>query len=74
MKILQVENKTQFNAPIRIARCRMRLLRYKCKRVSFSELKASITAIQPCTAQLPTFSAMAMAIHSVALKKQLYTA
>jgi hypothetical protein len=34
----------------------------------FSALKASITTIQPCTAQLPTFSAMATALHGVALK------
>ncbi len=35
----------------------------------FSALKASITAIQPCTAQLPTFSAMATVPYGVALKK-----
>jgi hypothetical protein len=35
----------------------------------FSALKASITTIQPCMAQLPAFSAMATALHGVALKK-----
>jgi hypothetical protein len=39
----------------------------------FSALKASITATQPCTAQLPTFSAMATALHGVALKNRQYT-
>jgi hypothetical protein len=39
----------------------------------FSVLKASITAIQPCTAQLPTFSAMATVLHGVALKKNANT-
>ncbi len=37
--------------------------------LSFSALKASITAIQPSMAQLPTFSAMATALHYIALKK-----
>ncbi len=35
----------------------------------FSVLKASITAIQPCTDQLPTFSVMATELNGVALKK-----
>jgi hypothetical protein len=38
----------------------------------YSALKASITAIQACTAQLPTFSAMATVQHGVALKKWQY--
>jgi hypothetical protein len=35
----------------------------------FSALKASIMAVQPCMAQLPTFSAKKVALHCVALKK-----